>query len=169
MQCWRVVVALGLIGVLLAGCGPASEGDAPRSTSTPAVTATATTPPTSSPVWLRLQAQYAALNDAQQAILAVWESLANGEQVQCGGYPDVPDPASISAAGDARYEAQAALLRRAAIDTGQAVSLWQAECASARSAPSPETIREARLAASSAGDALSEAAQAGSLEATAAP
>ncbi len=169
MQRWRIVAAAGLIGLLLAGCSRASEGDSPHSTSTPAVTATATAPPTISPVLLRLQAQFSSLNDAQQTILAIWESLANGESVQCGDYPTVPDPSSISAEGDSRYEGQAALLRRAAIDTGQAISLWQAECSSPRSAPSPDTIREARLAASSAGDALREAGQERDLDPSAAP
>ncbi|WP_119072503.1 hypothetical protein [Aggregatilinea lenta] len=158
MQRWRVMIVIGLVG-LLAACGSSSEGDGLRATNTPAITPTPTAPPTASPIGLRLQAQYETLSAAQESILAVWESLANGETVQCGDYPAVPDPASISAAGETHYEAQAALLRRAAIDTGQAVSLWQAECSSARSAPAPETIREARLAASSAGDALSEAVQ----------
>ncbi|HML21251.1 MAG TPA: hypothetical protein PKD09_06370 [Aggregatilinea sp.] len=169
MRRWIIVIVLGLTGLLLVGCGEPSEGDSPRSTSTPAITQTPTPLPTTSPVRQRLQSQYTSLSESQQTILATWESLLNGEQVQCGTYPSVTDPASISAEGDARYEGQAALLRRAAINTGQAVSLWQAECANARPIPNEATVREGWLAASSAGDALREAAQEWDLEATAAP
>ncbi len=160
MRTWGCLLLLlvGFIGLLLAGCGLMSEGDGgsePSPTQIPSPTATA--PPTESPIRLRLQDQYERLTEAQRAILAVWESLAAGGEVRCGEYPVVPAPSSISASGDAAYETLAALLRRAAIEAEHAVQLWQAECTNPRPVPPPDVVREGRLAASAAGDALAEA------------
>ena len=159
MRAWGCLLLLaGFIGLLLAGCGLASEGNGveePSPTQTPPPTATV--PPTESPVRLRLQNQHERLSQAQRAILTVWEGLAAGGEVRCGEVPEVPAPASISANGDAAYETLAALLRRAAIETEQSVQLWRAECTNPRPVPPPDVIREGRLAASAAGDALAEA------------
>lgn len=159
MRTWGCLLLLaGFIGSMLFGCGLASEGNGARQPSpTQTPSETATVPPTESPVRLRLQSQYERLTESQRAILSVWENLAVGGEVRCGEVPDVPAPASISANGDAAYETLAALLRRAAIETEQSVHLWQTECTNPRPVPPPGVIREGRLAASAAGDALAEA------------
>ncbi|MBN1679056.1 MAG: hypothetical protein JW966_02110 [Anaerolineae bacterium] len=114
-------------------------------------------PATLSPVLMTLQRRYEAIQAAYAAISDVWESLAAGEQAQCGDYPVVPDPASILSQDDPAYGDLADLLRRAAIDTGEAVNLWRAECVNPRTNPSPDVINAGLLAARAAGDALAQA------------
>jgi hypothetical protein len=148
----RSLIIVGALALLLAACGGDSNSS-DKHTPVP----TATTPPTLSPALANLRRDYQALSAAQQAIGTVWENLATGQQAQCGTYPDVLSPDSISAEGDSTYEPLAQLLRRAAIATDQAVTLWRAECDKERQNPPPDVIDQGRLAARAAGDALREA------------
>jgi hypothetical protein len=118
------------------------------------------TPPTSAgvPALLSdLQQQYTALRETQQAIGQIWEALATGQAAQCGEYPEVLNPATISAGSDKSLQPLADLLHRAAVSLNQAVDLWKAECLKPRANPTPEIIDQGRLAARAAGDALNDA------------
>jgi hypothetical protein len=119
-----------------------------------------TVPPnaTLSPVYVHLQRDYESLDAAHQAIAAVWEGLADGQQVQCGEYPDVLKPESVSAAGETDLEPLADSLRQAAIDITESVELWKAECANPRANPSPDVISQGVLKVRAAGDLLKKAA-----------
>ncbi len=150
-----------VLALTIAACG--GESNAPASP--PAITPPgAATPPytapfaTLSPVLLSLQRDYEALSAAHYSLSRIWEGLARGEQVRCGAYPPVTDPAGISDHGETDYANLAALLRRVAIDLTRARQLWQAECATARQVPPSSVISEGLLAVRGAGDALREAA-----------
>ncbi len=142
-------VVLTLLVAGLAACGSADDKK-------PSPT---TTPPGTPALLPDLQQQYTALVEAQQAIGQVWEALATGQQAQCGDYPEVVNPATISAGDDDRLQPLADLLHRAAISLNQAVDLWKAECLKPRANPSPDVIDQGRLAARAAGDALHDAEQ----------
>jgi hypothetical protein len=144
---------LGSMILVLAACG----GDGSPPEPTPDVTDTPPTSVTLSPMLVALQRDYERISEAQAAILGVWEDLATDSQVQCGTYPEIVSPEGISAEGDAAYAGLADLLRAAALDTAHAIELWQAECLNPRAVIPPDVIDEGRLAARSAGDALSEA------------
>lgn len=148
---FRLLVLLFVIAV--AAC------DSADSTPDPTPTATgAAVPATQSPVLVELQRDYERISASQADILAIWENLAANEQVQCGEYPPVVDPASISAEDDTAYQPLADLLQQAAFDVEHAINLWQAECLNPRPVPPPDVIDEGRFAARSAGDSLREAA-----------
>ncbi|HEX3053291.1 MAG TPA: hypothetical protein VHP83_21715 [Aggregatilineaceae bacterium] len=147
----RYMMWVVLPWLLLTACG--GDEESPSVTQTPL-------PPainTQSPVFLRLQRNYEGLHDGLDAISEIWESLATGEEVQCGQYPASPSPESISAEGDPTYEALAERLRSAAIDLDTAINLWEAECKKTRAIPSLDVINQGLLAVGSAGDALREA------------
>ena len=112
----RMLTVLGWLALLLGACG----GD-----SAPDNTAPAFPTHTVSPVAGRLLLDYESLRASQQAILEVWEGLAANEQVQCGDYPDVIDPETISAHGDTAQESLAERLRSAAINIDHAVNLFE--------------------------------------------
>jgi hypothetical protein len=124
----------------------------------PTKTPEETSPATLSPVYLHLQQDYERLDTAHTAITTIWEGLAAGEDAQCGDYPDMPAPDSITSEGETAFDDLAGLLRQAAIDTQKAVDLWRAECQNPRTTPSNSVISDGLLAARTAGDAL-EAAQ----------
>jgi hypothetical protein len=110
-----------------------------------------------SPVLIDLQRDFEALRGSQQAISQIWDQLAANQEVQCGDYPDVLSPESISAANDPAHQPLADLLRSAANDLNHSLSVWKAECGNPRRMPPPDVIDEGRLAARTAGDALNEA------------
>jgi hypothetical protein len=110
-----------------------------------------------SPALVSLQRHYEALSAAHDSLAPIWEGLARGDEVRCGAYPFVPDPAGIGATPATDYTNLAALLRRAAIALTRAGQLWQAECAAARRIPPPTVIHEGLLAVRGAGDALRQA------------
>ncbi len=148
-----ILAALMVFFVTLAACGKDSDNPPPAGTP-------ATSGPdqgTLSPVLIALQSDYESLVESYRAISDIWEGLAEGQSVQCGSYPSVPNPDSIRADGDGAYEPLADALRRAAIDLDHAANLWKAECSQARPTPPPAIINEGRLAARAAGDALKEA------------
>ncbi len=147
----RLMTWFVLLWFLLTACG----GD----TESPSVTRTPLPPAinTQSPVLLRLQRNYEGLHDGLDALSEIWESLAAGEEVQCGQYPTPPGPESISTEGDPAYETLAELLRSAAIDLDTALNLWKAECKKPRAVPSLDVINQGLLAVGSADDALREA------------
>jgi hypothetical protein len=105
----------------------------------------------------RLRQDYDSLTASHQAIAEIWENLADGKLVQCGQYPEVISPETISAEDNPTYQALADSLRQTAIDLDRAVNLWKAECAKPRSEPSPEVINEGLLTVRGAGDRLREA------------
>lgn len=142
---------LGLLLVFLAAC---ENKDSPDDFATK--TPTDTQFGTLSPVYIHLQQDYERLDLAHSTITEIWEGLAAGEQVQCGEYPEVPAPEGISSEGEAAFDELAALIRRAAIETRQAVNLWQAECNNPRATPANDVISEGLLAARIAGDTLEE-------------
>ncbi len=157
LRLWLCGCALALA---VASCG----GEDRTPTRLPAITppGAATLPytvpfATLSPVLVSLQRDYEALSAAHESLAGVWEGLAKGEQVHCGDYPLVPDPAGISDEGDGDYANLAASLRHAAIDLTRSRQLWQAECTTTRQMPPPSVISEGLLALRGAGDALREA------------
>ncbi|MEW6580458.1 MAG: hypothetical protein AB1435_14870 [Chloroflexota bacterium] len=157
LRLWLCGCALTLA---VAACGGDNDAPAHPPASTPpgAETLTYTAPfATLSPVLVGLQRDYEALSAAHDSLARIWEGLARGEQVRCGEYSLVPDPAGISDEGGTDYTNLAALLRRAAIDLTRSRQLWQAECATARQTPPPGVISEGLLAVRGAGDALREA------------
>lgn len=141
--------ALVLFVFSLSACGGSSH---PKNTPVPLTTTPSTVLPD-------LRQKYEALGKSQQAIAQVWENLATGQQARCGEYPEVINPATVSAGGDTALEPLAELLHRAAVDIDQAVSLWKGECLKPRANPSPDVINQGRLAARAAGDALKQAGE----------
>lgn len=141
---------LGLLVAGLAACGSSDDSKNDNQGKTPPTTTGLPTLPT-------LQQQYAALREAQQVIGQIWENLATGKEAQCGDYPDVINPVTISAGSDETLQPLADKLYRAAVSLNQAVDLWKSECLKPRANPSPDVIDQGRLAARAAGDALNEA------------
>lgn len=150
----RWLAILSTCVILLAACG---GEDSPTSTTKNPTDDVEIPLGTLSPVYVHLQQDYERLESAHKTITAVWEELAAGEQVQCGDYPEVPTPDGISSEGESTFDDLAALLRRAAIETQNAVNLWQAECTNPRATPSNSVISEGLLAARTAGDTLEAA------------
>jgi hypothetical protein len=148
----RMIVVL--LVMTLAACGGKNTNKRTDKTPSPEDLAPAAT---LSPVLVDLQQDFEALRGSQQAISQIWDQLAANQEVQCGNYPDVLSPESISAAGDPANQPLADLLRSAANDLNHALSVWKAECANPRQMPPPDVIDEGRLAARAAGDALNEA------------
>ncbi len=148
---FRLIILLFVIAV--AACDSADSTPDPTPIATdPAI------PATQSPVLVELQRDYERISASQTEILTIWEKLAANEQVQCGEYPPVVDPASISAEDDTTHQPLAELLQQAAVDVERAINLWQAECLNPRPVPPPDVVDEGRFAARSAGDSLREAA-----------
>jgi len=141
-----------LLACILAACG---DEETDRSTDRPSNATPENA--TISPVIVHLQRDYESLLTAQSAISEIWEQLADGQQVQCGQYPEVLAPESISAEDDPSLQPLADILHTAAIATEHAVQLWQAECRQPRQNPPPDVLSEGLLAVRSAGDALKEA------------
>jgi hypothetical protein len=150
---WMTLI---LLVVVLAACGGGSNDKSNDKKDDTSPTGEPS-PGTLSPVILDLQQDYESLHESQQAIGKIWEDLAANQEVQCGSYPDVLSPDTISAGDDPAYQPLADLLRRAAIDIDHAIAVWKAECANPRQMPPPDVIDEGRLAARSAGDALRRA------------
>ena len=148
----RMIVAL--LVMALAACGGKDTNQRTDKTPPPEDNVPAAT---LSPVLVDLQQDFEALRGSQQAISQIWDQLAANQQVQCGNYPDVLSPESISAAADPAYQPLADLLRSTANDLNHALSVWKAECANPRQMPPPDVIDEGRLAARAAGDALNVA------------
>jgi hypothetical protein len=138
--------------ILLSACGDRSNESSERDNPSP-------TSPVADPVLDRLAQDYASLRAAHDTISAVWETLAAGEQAQCGDYPTAPAPDSINAGDAADLEPLAGLLHGAAVDLDSAISLWKAECSKPRALPSPDVIDRGRWSARAAGDQLKEAGQ----------
>jgi hypothetical protein len=147
---WMYVIIV--LGLVLAACG-GDDSEQPTADNTP------NTVPTLSPIYVNLQRNYEQLQASHQAITGIWEGLATNEQIQCGSYPDVIAPETITAEDNASYQPLADLLRQAAIDLEQAINLWKAECTNPRTNPPPSVIDEGRLTARAAGDSLREAAR----------
>jgi hypothetical protein len=143
-----------LLVFVLAACGGKQTDQ--KATNTPPPSDLA--PATLSPVIVELQQDYEALLGSQQAVSEIWDKLAANQEVQCGNYPVVLSPETISAAVDPALQPLADLLRSAASDLDHALTAWKAECANPRRMPPPDVINEGRLAARAAGDALNEAA-----------
>ncbi|MBN1203058.1 MAG: hypothetical protein JXJ20_14505 [Anaerolineae bacterium] len=158
MRRFSLVIVVLLALVLVACAGDSDDSD---STQEPAPDQTPGSVPagTLSPVYVHLQRDYETLLDSHRAISAIWEALAAGEQAQCGEYPDVLPPESISAEDDPAFETLADLLRRAAIGIEEAANLWRAECTYTRSNPPQDVINEGLLAVRGAGDLLEQAEQ----------
>ncbi len=145
-----------LLSLILMACGGSESDDSPAApTSTPPDTPVPVI--TTTPNYPHLQRQYEALSAAHEAIAAIWEGLAGGQQVQCGALVEVPAPESITISGDAALVEIGEYLRSAAIDLDRAASLWHAECSTPREIIPPDTINEGRLATRAAGDALRSA------------
>ncbi len=156
----RPVCLIVLSLLVLAACG--SHKEKPKGEQTPTRTIATEapagdSPSTRSPVYDRLRRDYESLRTSHQAISAVWEALADNQQVQCGTYPEVLNPDSIQADSDAAAQELSGLLRRAAIGIDQAVELWKAECLNPRSNPSPDVIQEGLTITRTVGDALDQA------------
>jgi hypothetical protein len=139
-----------MLSLLVAGLAACGSSDDSKNDTPPTATG-------ASALLSDLQQQYTALRETQQAIGQVWEALATGQQAQCGEYPEVLNPATISAGSDESLQPLADLLHRAAVSLNQAVDLWKAECLKPRANPTPEIIDQGRLAARAAGDALNDA------------
>jgi hypothetical protein len=156
----RPVCLIVLSLLVLAACGSPKEepqGE-PIPTRTPATEAPAEGGRlTRSPNYDRLRRDYESLRTSHQTISAVWEALADNQQVQCGTYPEVLNPDSIPADSDVALEELPGLLRRAAIGIDQAVDLWKVECLNPRSNPSPDVIQEGLTITRTVGDALDQA------------
>jgi len=160
MSC-LITIALGI--VMLAACGSddsAAPTNSPTGTHEPSPTPETVIEPraTLSPVLLHLQQDYENLSVAHEAMTAIWESLATGGTAQCGDYPALVTPDSISAEDDPSLESLAAALRQAAVELDTSLNLWQGECTKPRTNPAPDVIQAGRLAARSAGDSLRTAA-----------
>jgi predicted small lipoprotein YifL len=157
------IILLSLLVLALAACGSNGSHDNPPATAEPGPASgngeSTPLPATLSPAALHLQRDYESLREAHQKISDIWEGLATGKQVHCGEYPEVLSPETITSEGDTAYELLAALLHSAAIDIGQAINLWKAECTNTRTNPPPDVIDRGRLAVRSAGDALNQAQQ----------
>ncbi len=100
----RPVCLIVLSLLVLAACG--SHKEKPKGEQTPTRTIATEapagdSPSTRSPVYDRLRRDYESLRTSHQAISAVWEALADNQQVQCGTYPEVLNPDSIQADSDA--------------------------------------------------------------------
>lgn len=109
---------------------------------------------TISPTLIELQRDYEKLLSAHNAMTEIWADLADGQPVRCGSLPPLVMPESINAPEDEALKQLADHLRQAAIELDRSVSLWRAECANPRANPEPHVIREGRLTAASAADAL---------------
>ncbi|MBN1563193.1 MAG: hypothetical protein JXA10_05095 [Anaerolineae bacterium] len=143
----------------MTACSNDSSPD--ESEAKPTTTPAATSVPTLSPILINLQRDYEQISAAQAAILQIWEDLAANKQVQCGADLTTINPEDMTqrdeASNDSAYATLNDLLRQAAIDTAQAVDLWQAECLQPRTVIPPDVIDQGRMMARSAGDALREA------------
>jgi predicted small lipoprotein YifL len=159
--CSTHIILLSLLALALAACGSNGSHDKPPATAEPGLSSgnseNTPLPATVSPAAVHLQRAYESLRESHQKISDIWEGLATGEQVRCGEYPEVLSPETITSEGDTTYEPLAALLHSAAIDIGQAINLWKAECTNTRTNPPSDVIDRGRLAVRSAGDALNQA------------
>jgi hypothetical protein len=157
---WTRTILLCLLVLTWAACSSNGSHHNQRSTAVPGPANSGDNTPLSatvSPAAVHLQRDYESLRESHQKISDVWESLAIGTQVQCGDYPDVMSPETITAEGDPAFEPLATLLHSAAIDIDEAINLWKAECTRPRANPSPDVIDKGRLAVRAAGDALNQA------------
>jgi hypothetical protein len=136
--------------LVLAACGDKSEDKKDVPPTMPSLA-------TQSPVLVHLQRDYESLRESHQAISDVFEALNALEQVQCGTYPEMLGPESISAENDPVYESLAETLDQAAIAIEEAVTVWQMECERPGGRVDAATIRSGVLITRAAGDRLDEA------------
>jgi hypothetical protein len=149
----RHLIWVGLLVFTLVACGDSNE-DTPPSSPTEEIEAPAGT---LAPVIVDLQRDYEQLSASHAEVAAIWETLADNGQVQCGNAPNVLPPDSITANDAAEYEPLAEELRRAAIALDQASDLWQVECSNPRANPTPDIINQGLTMTRAAGDALDKA------------
>lgn len=148
----RIRKVLGIAGIVMLFAAACTDSNRP----TPGPP-TATNFPTQSPVRVELQQEYERLSATYKIMFDIWENLATGQTAQCGSYPDLPSPESISADEDSTYEALAEALYQAAVSLDHSLSLWKTECNTPRQFPPPDVIDEGRRATRAAGDTLQEA------------
>ncbi len=160
---WRPAFCLVAVvaSALLVSCG-SHDSHSATPTSTPETQQSPAEAPlprgTQSPTLIALQRDYEVLSDAHEAMMGIWENLAAGQTAQCGQYPDLVAPGSISAEGEAILEPLAEALRQAAIGLNTSVDLWKAECLKLRTTTGSDVINQGRLSTRAAGDALRIAA-----------
>jgi hypothetical protein len=96
-----------------------------------------------------IEENYETLRQLHVEISGIWESLARGENVQCGTEFEIPTPGSFSSEMGQQLATIAAELRAAS-------NRWVAECANPRADVPQEIIEAGLLEVRAAGDALRE-------------